>query len=180
MHQRVCVFCGSRSGHELIYAQAARDLARGLVSRNYGLVYGGGSIGLMGTLADAAIAAGGEVIGVIPESLARAEVAHDGITQLHIVTTMHERKALMAELSNGFVTLPGGLGTMEEFSEVLTWRQLGLHDKPIALLNLDGFYDRLLALYDQMQARGFMSAASRSLFTVTNSVDELLASFLRH
>jgi hypothetical protein len=131
MIRRLCVFCGAHTGHDPGYAEVARDVARAIVGAGYGVVYGGGRIGLMGVLADAALEAGGEVIGVIPESLAVTEVAHSGLSTLHVVSSMHERKALMAELSGGFVALPGGFGTMDEFCEILTWRQLGLHDKPI-------------------------------------------------
>lgn len=145
----------------------------------YGIVYGGGRVGLMGTIADAALEAGGEVVGVIPESLATAEVAHPGVTRLHVVQTMHERKALMAELSDGFIALPGGFGTMDEFHEILTWRQLRIHDKPIGLLNVNGYYDDLLALYERMSTEGFLNSATRSLFSATPDIESLLAQMFR-
>ncbi len=128
----------------------------------------------MGAIADAALAAGGEVIGVIPESLGSEEVAHTGITQLHVVQSMHERKALMSDLSDGFIALPGGFGTMDEFHEILTWRQLGIHNKPIGLLNVEGYYDQLLALYERMSEDGFLNARTRSLFVSSSAIEELL------
>jgi len=143
--KRICVFAGSSAGGRPAYAEAARELGQALVGRGLGVVYGGGSVGLMGTLADAVLAAGGEVIGVIPGPLARREFAHAGLTRMHVVGSMHERKALMASLVDGFVALPGGFGTFEETLEVLTWSQLGIHRKPIGLLNTAGFFDPLLA-----------------------------------
>lgn len=148
---------------------------RAIVAAGYGVVYGGGRIGLMGILADAALAAGGEVIGVIPAALAQSEIAHDGVTTLRIVESMHERKALMASLSDAFIALPGGYGTMDEFCEMLTWQQLGIHDKPIGLLNVAGFFDSLLALFDHMVDTGFVSERNRSIFTCASRIDELLA-----
>jgi hypothetical protein len=177
MARNLCVFCGSSSGNDESYAQVARDAARAIVHAGYGLVYGGGRIGLMGVLADAALAAGGQVIGVIPRALSHSEIAHSGITRLHVVESMHERKALMAELSCAFVALPGGYGTMDEFCEILTWRQLGIHDKPIGLLNAAGFYDPLIALFDEMTRKGFVSAQSRALFATATTVDELISKF---
>lgn len=171
----MCIFCGARSGRDRFFAEVAAQTARAVVAAGFGIVYGGGRVGLMGTVADAALAEGGEVIGVIPESLANTEVAHDGLSALHVVKTMHERKALMAELSDAFIALPGGFGTMDEFHEMLTWQQLGIHDKQIGLLNTDGFYDPLLALYDRMRADGFMTAATQSLFVTANTADDLLA-----
>ena len=175
MGRNLCVFCGASSGNDESYAEVAREAARAIVRAGYGLVYGGGRIGLMGVLADAALAAGGEVTGVIPRALAHSEIAHAGITQLHVVESMHERKALMADLSAAFVALPGGYGTMEEFCEILTWRQLGIHDKPIGLLNTAGFYDSLVALFDEMTGKGFVSTSSRALFVTASTMDELLA-----
>jgi uncharacterized protein (TIGR00730 family) len=174
MGRNVCVFCGASSGNDESYARIARDAAQAIVGAGYGLVYGGGRIGLMGVLADAALAAGGEVIGVIPRALSQREIAHSGITKLHVVESMHERKALMAELSAAFVALPGGYGTMDEFCEILTWRQLGIHDKPIGLLNAGGYYDRLIALFDEMTAKGFVSAIGRSLFAAAATMNALL------
>ena len=146
--KRICVFAGSSRGAREDYAQAAERLAFELVNRGYGVVFGGGRVGMMGVLADATLALGGEVIGVIPKALLEKEVAHGGLTELRVVASMHERKAMMAELSEGFIALPGGLGTLEEFFEVLTWAQLGLHPKPCGLLNVRGYYDRLLEFLD--------------------------------
>jgi uncharacterized protein (TIGR00730 family) len=172
---RLCIFCGAHSGNDGRYVGVAANAAQTIVRAGYGIVYGGGSVGLMGTIADAALAAGGEVIGVIPNALAGSEIAHDGLTQLHVVDSMHERKALMADLADGFIALPGGFGTMDEFCEILTWRQLKLHDKPIGLLNYGGYYDALLALFDRMVSEGFLKPATRSLFASAPTIDELLA-----
>jgi uncharacterized protein (TIGR00730 family) len=173
--KRICVFCGSRTGYEPAFATMAADVARSIVGAGYGVVYGGGSVGLMGIVADAALACGGEVIGVIPEALARAEIAHEGLAQLHVVDTMHERKALMNDASDAFVALPGAFGTMDEFCEVLTWRQLAIHDKPIGLLNYRGYYDALLTLFDSMVVAGFLTVESRGLFVDAREIEELLA-----
>ncbi|MBV8637279.1 MAG: TIGR00730 family Rossman fold protein [Candidatus Eremiobacteraeota bacterium] len=173
---RLCIFCGAHPGRNGVFLDAAARAARAIVAAGFGVVYGGGRVGLMGTIAEAAIEAGGEVIGVIPEALATEEVAHSGITRLHIVQSMHERKALMADLSDGFLALPGGFGTMEEFHEILTWRQLGIHDKPIGLLNVDNYYDNLLALYDRMESEGFIRSQTRRLFISSADIDELLVS----
>ncbi len=170
----MCVFCGSRSGRDGRFVTIAQDAARAIVAAGFGIVYGGGRVGLMGVIADAALAAGGEVIGVIPEALASAEVAHTGVTQLHVVESMHERKALMADLSDGFIALPGGFGTMDEFHEILTWRQLRIHDKPIGLLNADGYYDALLALFDRMELDGFVASTGSGLFVAAPTIEELL------
>lgn len=142
------------------------------------MVYGGGSVGLMGILADEALASGGQVIGVIPAALAVSEIAHQGLTKLHIVSTMHERKALMNEVSDAFIALPGGYGTMDEFCEVLSWRQLCIHDKPIGLLNYRGYYDALVALFDSMLVEGFLTAQTRSLFVDASTIEELLGRML--
>jgi uncharacterized protein (TIGR00730 family) len=173
--KRICVFCGSHLGNDPAYAHMARQAAQEIVRAGYGIVYGGGSIGLMGVVADAALAAGGEVIGVIPHALARTELAHQGLTELHIVTTMHERKAMMDDASDAFITLPGGFGTMDELCEVLSWRQLRIHDKPIGLLNFRGYYDALLTLFDSMVREGFIGPHTRGLFTDAASIEELLA-----
>jgi uncharacterized protein (TIGR00730 family) len=154
--KRMCVFAGSNSGTRPAYLEAARALGRTLADRGLGVVYGGARVGLMGALADAALAAGTEVIGVIPESLVTKEVAHGGLTKLHVVTSMHERKAMMASLSEGFVALPGGWGTLEELFEVLTWGQLGLHRKPCGMLNAAGYFDPLLAFLDHAVEEGFV------------------------
>ena len=155
---RICVYAGSNPGANPAYGEAAADLARLLASRGIGVVYGGGKVGLMGILADTALAAGGEVIGVIPQDLMDREIGHAGLTELHVVGSMHERKALMAELSDGFVALPGGAGTLEELIEVYTWSQLGLHAKPMGVLNVAGYYDGLAALLDHAVQEGFLRA----------------------
>ena len=157
----VAVYCGSSSGNQEIYTQQAREMGRELARRGLTLVYGGGCVGLMGTIADAVLAEGGKVIGVIPGFLADKELSHKGCTELHVVETMHQRKLLMADLAEGFVAMPGGFGTLEELFEVLTWGQLGLHGKPVGLLNTQGFYDALLALLDHMSAEAFLRAENR-------------------
>ncbi len=139
-----------------------------------GIVYGGGRVGLMGVIADTALQAGGEVVGVIPQALSSEEIAHSGLTQLHVVSSMHERKALMADLSDGFIALPGGFGTMDEFCEILTWAQLRIHQKPVGLLNPDGYYDELLALFDKMVAQSFVSKENRALVRNATSIEDLL------
>jgi uncharacterized protein (TIGR00730 family) len=154
--QRVCVFTGSSSGVRPSYIAAARELGALLASRGIGLVYGGARVGLMGTLADAVLAAGGEVVGVIPAALVAKEVAHTGLTDLRVVDSMHQRKALMSDLADAFIALPGGWGTLEEFFEVLTWAQLGLHRKPSGLLNVDGYFDGMLAFLAHTVAEGFV------------------------
>ena len=153
--KRICVFTGSRHGSNPQYAEAAQQLGRELVRRNYSLVYGGGNVGLMKVIAEAVLDLGGHVTGVIPDSLVNKEVAHRGLSELRIVQSMHERKAMMAELSDGFIAMPGGIGTMEEFFEVLSWAQLGIHRKPCGLLNTGGYYDRLIAFLDH-SARFFL------------------------
>jgi uncharacterized protein (TIGR00730 family) len=175
--KRIAVFCGARAGKDDAYLPIAADAGHAIARAGFGLVYGGGRVGMMGALADAALAEGAEVIGVIPESLATAEVAHRGITTLHIVGSMHERKALIVELSDAFIALPGGIGTMDEFCEVLTWRQLGIHDKPIGLLNHAGFYDPLLALFDQMLDQGLLLPPTRRLLADAPDIAGLLAAF---
>ena len=159
----LCVFCGSNSGADFAYAESARRLARLLADRGITVVYGGGRVGLMGALADAALEAGGRVIGVIPEALRRREVAHQSLTELHVVHTMHERKQRMADLSDGFVAMPGGFGTFEEFCEVLTWSQLGLHAKPCGLLNVKGYYTGLLELFDHAVAEQLLHPRNRAM-----------------
>jgi uncharacterized protein (TIGR00730 family) len=175
---RVCVFCGSAFGSRPVYAEVARSFGRGLAARGIGVVYGGASVGLMGELADAALAAGGEVIGVIPRSLVAREIAHAGLTELHVVETMHERKALMAELSDAIVALPGGAGTLDELFETLTWRQLGLHAKPIVLLDVDGFFEPLVALADHLVAEGFVRPEFRRVLGVERDVGALVTRFV--
>jgi len=159
----LAVFCGSRAGHRPEYAAAARTLGALLAQRGIELVYGGGSVGMMGILARATLEAGGTVTGVIPDSLVQREVGQAGLTRLHVVDSMHERKALMAELSDGFIALPGGYGTLEEFFEVLTWAQLRFHAKPIGLLDVAGFFQPMVAVFDHMVAEGFVSGQHRAL-----------------
>lgn len=161
--KRVCVFCGSSAGTRPVYAEAARATGRLLAERGIGLVYGGGNVGLMGEVADAVLAAGGEVTGVIPRALMEREVGHRGLTTLHVVGTMHERKALMVDLSDGFVALPGGYGTLDELCEALTWSQLGIHARPCGVLNADGYFDALLALFDHAVREGFVRQTHRGL-----------------
>jgi uncharacterized protein (TIGR00730 family) len=172
--RRLCVFCGSSEGNDPAYLQAARALGETLARSGIGLVYGGASVGLMGVLADAALVAGGEVTGVMPRALVEKEIAHGGLSDLRVVGSMHERKALMAELADGFVALPGGIGTFEELFEVWTWAQLGHHTKPCALLNVRGFYDGLIAFLDKVVERGFMKDAHRSMLIVAQQPMELL------
>ena len=173
MRKRICVFCGSSPGARKGYADAAIALARYLVQQDIGMVYGGGNVGLMGTIADAALEAGGEVVGVIPRSLVEKELAHARLSDLRVVESMHERKALMAELSEAFIALPGGYGTFEEFCEVLTWTQLGLHRKPCGILNIEGYYDHLLALFDHAVSEQFVKPRHREM-VVSESSPEIL------
>ncbi len=175
---RVCIFCGSNDGDDPAYTEAAIAVTRGLVARGIGVVYGGGRVGLMGTVADTALAAGGEVIGIIPEMLAAREVAHRGLTELHVVDSMHERKAMMAALSDAFITLPGGFGTLEEIFEVVTWRQLGYHEKPSGILNVGGYYDPLLAFCDTAVAHGFVKAHDRTNLLAGRDPAELIDAVL--
>jgi hypothetical protein len=172
--KRVCVFCASSTGGDTRYAGAARALAAELVERGIGIVYGGGSVGLMGVLADRALAAGGEVIGVIPRPLASKELAHTGVTELRLVESMHERKATMGALADGFLTLPGGLGTLEETFEVLTWSLLGIHRKPIGLLNVNGYYDPFLRLLTHAMREGFLRREFLGLLTLGDTPGGLL------
>ncbi|MEV4599967.1 TIGR00730 family Rossman fold protein [Amycolatopsis sp. NPDC049253] len=175
--RRVCVFCGSSMGFSPAYAEAAAELGKLLAQRGIGLVYGGASVGTMGVVADAALAAGGEVIGVIPEALSSVEVAHAGLTELHVVPDMHQRKAKMAALSDGFLALPGGAGTLEELFEVWTWAQLGLHAKPIGLVDVGGYYSPLVIFSDHMVTEGFLSADYRDLVLVDSDASALLDRF---
>jgi uncharacterized protein (TIGR00730 family) len=172
--QSVCVFCGSNTGAGDAYAEAARALARAVARRRLRLVYGGGNVGLMGVLGDAAVGAGAHVIGVIPRRLVEREVAHSRLTELRIVETMHERKALMAELSDAFVALPGGLGTLDETFEMLTWIQLGIHRKPCALLDVNGYFERLAAFLDHAVEQRFLAAAHRAMLIVERDPDAAL------
>jgi uncharacterized protein (TIGR00730 family) len=172
--KRVCVFCGSSAGSSAAYAAAARSLGLEIARRGLGLVYGGGRVGLMGILADAVLAAGGEVDGVLPRHLAAKEVGHAGLTRLHLVASMHERKAMMAGLADGFLSLPGGLGTLEEMAEILTWAQLGLHSKPCALLDAAGYFRPLVAFLDHAVAEGFLRKEHRDLVIVGDDSARLL------
>jgi hypothetical protein len=175
--RRLCVFCGSSPGRLPRYRHAAEALGATLAKKGIGLVYGGGAVGLMGIVADAALAHGGEVIGIIPNALARKEIAHESLTELRVVASMHERKALMADLSDGFVALPGGVGTLEEFFEILTWSMLGLHAKPCGLLDVDGYYRPLLALLDHAVAERFVKPVHRALVLVEQDPERLLRAF---
>lgn len=172
--RRVCVFCGSRAGVNPAYRSAAENTGRSLAERGIELVYGGGNVGLMGIVADACLAAGGKVVGVIPRALMDWEVGHEGLTRLEVVDSMHTRKARMAELAEGFIALPGGLGTFEELFEILTWAQLGFHSKPVAVFNVDGYYQPLIQLMDRGVAEGFMKAENRGLLLVENTIDAVL------
>jgi uncharacterized protein (TIGR00730 family) len=171
----LCVFCGSNAGVAPAFADTAARLGKALASRNIGVVYGGGDVGLMGVVADAVIDAGGDVTGVIPDFLERAEVAHRRLTRLHVVGSMHERKALMASLSAGFIALPGGFGTLDELAEALTWTQLGLQAKPVVLLDVDGFWEPLVQFFDAAVEHGFVRPAHRMLLQRAVTVDEAIA-----
>ena len=172
--KRVCVFAGSNGGKRPEYIAAARELGRVLAGRHLGIVYGGARVGLMGALADEALSGGAAVIGVMPEALVAKEVAHRGLTELRVVKSMHERKATMSDLADGFVALPGGWGTVEEFFEILTWSQLGFHRKPCGLLNVAGYFDRLLEFVDHGVDEGFVRREQRSMISVADSADRLL------
>jgi uncharacterized protein (TIGR00730 family) len=174
---RICVYAGSNPGADPAYGEAAADLARVLTGRGIGVVYGGARVGLMGILADTALEAGGEVIGVMPRGLVDREIGHTGLTELHVVASMHERKALMAELSDGFVALPGGAGTLEELIEVYTWSQLGLHAKPMGVLNVNGYYDGLAALLDHAVREGFLRREHRAAMHAEPTAEALLERF---
>jgi hypothetical protein len=173
--KRLCVFCGANSGHDPRYGEAAAALGRGIAQAGLGLVYGGASIGLMGAVADAALAEGGEVIGVIPQTLMAREVAHHGLSDLRVVTSMHERKALMADLSDGFIALPGGVGTLEELFEVWTWSHLGLHRKPCGLLDVAGFYSGLGRFIDHVQQEGFLRDGVRNMLLMAEDPTQMIA-----
>lgn len=174
LFRRVCVFCGSSAGYEPAYRQAAVDLAQLMVARGIALVYGGSGLGLMGVLADEVRRLGGSVTGVIPEALVGKEVAHPDLEDLRVVSSMHARKALMADMVDAFVALPGGFGTLEEFAEVLTWTQLGLQDKPCGLLDVAGYWQHLLAFFDHAVTEGFLNAANRALVLEGSSAGDLL------
>ena len=171
---RWCVFCGSSPGHDPRFVAAATELGTAFAQRGIEIVFGGGRVGMMGAVADAALAAGGRVIGVIPHSLERKEVAHRGVSELHVVESMHDRKAMMAELSDGFIALPGGFGTFEEYCEAVTWVQLGLQRKPTYLVNIAGYYDPLIALFDHAVEQGFVNAANRAIVESFASIAALV------
>jgi uncharacterized protein (TIGR00730 family) len=179
--EHIAVFCGASSGHDPIYAQVARDLGRAIVERGLGVVYGGGHVGLMGVVADAAMQAGGPVVGVIPGFMEKVEDAHHGVTELVVVNDMHERKMLMHQRSHAVIALPGGFGTMDELFELLTWRQLGLHAKPMGLLNVNGFFDGLLEQMARMERDGFLHGSTRLLVADDPGVliDRLVAQQVR-
>ena len=172
--KRVAVYCGSATPENPAYIECARHVGRTLAQRGIGVVYGGGRLGLMGATADAALEAGGEVIGVIPEALVGSEVAHRGCTELHVVKNMHERKAMFTDLSDGFVTIPGGVGTMDELWEAISWAQLGYHSKPVGLLNAEGFYDHLIAFNRHMADVGFIRDAHRGIMVVADTIEQLI------
>ncbi|GCE48947.1 hypothetical protein EI42_01460 [Thermosporothrix hazakensis] len=176
MLRRICVYCGSSSGFRKEYREAAEALGRELAERKLGLVYGGASVGLMGTVADSVLAAGGEAIGVLPRALFGIELMHKGLTQLHEVGSMHERKQLMADLSDGFIALPGGFGTFDELFEIITWAQLGIHQKPVGLLNVAGYFQPLLAMVDHAIQEGFVKEEYRSFLLVHEHPAALLES----
>ena len=177
---KLCVFCASSIGTRVEYTSAAIELARVMTAAGVGLVYGGGAVGLMGVIADVVLERDGEVIGVIPEALARREIAHPGLTDLRVVASMHECKALMARLSDGFIALPGGFGTFEEFCEVVTWTQLGLHQKRCGLLNVSGYYDALLAQCDRAVQDGFITPRNRGIVIADTDPAALMARVLEH
>ena len=170
----IAVFCASASGANPVYIETARDLGQRIAERNYGLVYGGATVGTMGAVADAALAAGGKVIGVIPGVIIDLEIAHNGLTELHIVGTMHERKALMAERADAFVALPGGYGTLDEFIEILTWAQLRIHAKPCVMVNVGGYFDPLLAFFDRAVEEGMLKQQNRGLIQIARDAAEAL------
>jgi uncharacterized protein (TIGR00730 family) len=174
MMKRICIFCGSNRGKAPAYSRAAHELGVALTDRGLGLVYGGGNVGLMGVVADAVLERGGHAVGVIPQALVDKELGHQGLSELRIVHSMHERKALMAELADAFIALPGGYGTLEEFCEIITWAQLGLHAKPFGLLNVEGFYDPFLSQIDRGVKEGFIPLEHRSLIVVGNEPGPLI------
>ncbi len=178
--KRLAIYCGSATPADPVYIECARQVGRTLAARGIGVVYGGGRLGLMGAVADSALAAGGEVIGIIPQALVDAEVAHKGCTELHVVGTMHQRKQAFTDLSDGFVNLPGGTGTMDELWEALSWAQIGYHAKPVGLLNIAGYYDHLVAFYHHMAEVGFLRAQHREILLIDTALDGLLAKMAAH
>ncbi|MET3824701.1 uncharacterized protein (TIGR00730 family) [Sphingomonas sp. PvP055] len=178
--KRLAVYCGSASPSDPVYIESARQVGRTLAERGIGVVYGGGKLGLMGAVADSALEAGGEVIGIIPEALVSAEVAHRGLSELHVVATMHQRKQAFTDLSDGFVNLPGGTGTMDELWEALSWAQIGYHEKPVGLLNVSGYYDGLIAFYHKMGEVGFLRPQHQGILLIDTALDGLLAQMAAH
>jgi uncharacterized protein (TIGR00730 family) len=178
--KRLAVYCGSASPSDPVYIESARQVGRTLAERGIGVVYGGGRLGLMGAVADSALEAGGEVIGIIPQALVNAEVAHRGLTELHVVETMHQRKQAFTDLSDGFINLPGGTGTMDELWEALSWAQIGYHAKPVGLLNVAGYYDGLVAFYHKMADVGFLRPQHRDILLIDTALDRLLAQMADH
>jgi uncharacterized protein (TIGR00730 family) len=176
----IAVFCGASPGNNVTHQEIARDMGRAIAQKGITLVYGGGNVGLMGIIADAALDAGGQVIGVIPKFLAEREVAHTRLTQTHFVQSMHERKALMADLSDGFIALPGGYGTLDEFCEILTWAQLKLHNKPIGILNALGYFDSLLDFFDHVVDQGFLNEGLRALILEASTPEKVLELLISH
>ncbi|WP_191091639.1 LOG family protein [Affinibrenneria salicis] len=177
---KIAIFCGSASGLDPVYMAAARETGEQLAQRHISVVYGGGRVGLMGAVADAALAAGGEVIGVMPQELVDCELAHSGLTELHVVNNMHERKAKMSQLADGFIALPGGAGTLEEIFEQWTWAQLGIHQKPCAFYNINGYYEPLRAMSRQMVKEGFMLARFDEMLTFGTDIRQLIETFIRY
>ena len=178
--KQVCIFCGSYQGTQPIYMITAHQMGMGLAQRGLGLVYGGGRVGLMGAVADGTMAGGGKVTGVIPQSLVDRELAHNGLSEIHVVKSMHERKAMMAEIADAFIAMPGGYGTLDELFEIITWAQLGFHHKPIALLNIGGYFDPLLTFIEHMATEGFIKPEHRGAVLVKNEVDTLLDTLLSY
>lgn len=178
--KRLAIYCGSATPADTTYIEAAQEIGRTLAGRGIGVVYGGGRLGLMGAIADSALETGGEVIGVMPQALVAAEVAHRGLTELHVVSGMHERKALFTELADGFVTIPGGTGTMDELWEALSWAQLGYHADPVGLLNVAGYYDHLIAFWEKMGEVGFLRPQHRDLLIVADTLEVLLERMAGH
>lgn len=178
--QHICVFCGSQVGNNGLYRQAAAELGRLMAQRGYGLVYGGGHVGLMGVIADAVLQEGGEVIGVIPEAMIARELAHNEVSRMHVVPSMHARKARMAELADAFIAMPGGYGTFEELFEIITWAQLGMHQKPIGLLNVAGYFDALTACINHAMTEGFIRPKHRQLTIMADQPTTLLDTLVHH
>ena len=178
--RRICVYCGSNTGNKAVYAEAARELAGVLVRHEFELVYGGADKGIMGVIADAVLEQGGKVHGVIPQMLIEKEIAHQGLTELHVVASMHERKTMMAALSDGFIAMPGGFGTLEEIIEIVTWGQLRFHDKPCGLLNTAGYFDKLVAYLDHANAEGFLRDENRRMLLVDADPAALVRCFERY